>query len=293
MKKTTRLFLDILKVAVGCALFGVGLSVFLIPGGLNAGGISGLAMVLQRLLRNTPISKISVGTITLLVNLPLFIIGGYRVGRRFFIGSLLGMALSSVAIDLCAMIPAPKNLDPLMCAIYGGVICGVGLGMVFTTGSSTGGSDIIVRLLKLRWQHVPIGVINTCFDMCVALLTGIAFKNINLTLYSGITIFLCGKVIDAVVYSFDFTKVALIITKQHEPVVEAISTKLDRGATYLNGQGSYSQKEMKIVLSVVKKQQVAELKRLVMEIDPDAFVVVQEAHQVLGEGFSRYSRDSL
>jgi uncharacterized membrane-anchored protein YitT (DUF2179 family) len=127
----------------------------------------------------------------------------------------------------------------------------------------------------------------------VVVLTGLVFWDISKALYSGVTVFVCGQVIDAVVYRFDYSKVALIITKEHEKIAQQIGLRLDRGATYLNGQGSYSQKEMKIVLSVVKKQQVAELKRLVMEIDPDAFVVVQEAHQVLGEGFSRYSRDSL
>ena len=288
MKRAKQLIWDIIKITLGCGLFGIGFSVFLIPGGLNVGGISGFAMVLQHL-----IGYGSVGTITLLINLPLFLIGGFRIGKKFFFGSLLGMALSSVSIDLCALLPHPNNLDPLMCAIYGGVICGVGLGMVFTTGSSTGGSDIIVRLLKKRWQHVPIGVINTCFDLVVAVLTGVVFRDISRTLYSGITIFLCGKVIDAVVYSFDFTKVALIITPQHEKVVEAISRELDRGATYLHGEGSYSQQQYKVILTAVKRHQIANLKHLVVEIDPNAFIIVQEAHQVLGDGFSRYSKDSL
>ena len=288
MNKTKQLLWDILKITFGCALFGLGFSTFLNPAGLNVGGISGLAMVLLHL---TDFG--TVGTITLLINLPLFIFGGFRIGKKFFVGSLLGMALSSTAIDLCALIPPVSGLDPLMCAIYGGVVCGVGLGMVFTTGSSTGGSDIIVRLLKLKWQHVPIGVINTCFDMGVAILTGVVFGDISRTLYSGITIFLCGKIIDTVVYSFDCTKVALIITKQHEAVVNTISTELDRGATYLHGEGSYSHQDFKVVLTAVKRHQIASLKQLVVEIDPNAFIIVQEAHQVLGDGFSRYTKDSL
>lgn len=287
MKKTKGLLWDIVKITVGCGLFGLGFSVFLSPSGLNAGGISGLAMVLVRFLDFG-----SVGTFTILINLPLFLLGGFKIGKKFVIGSLLGMALSSVAIDLCSLIPS-LQLDPLMGAIYGGAVCGLGLGLVFSTGSSTGGSDIIVRLLKQRWQHVPIGVINTCFDMGVAILTGIVFRDITRTLYSGIAIFLCGKIIDAVVYSFDFTKVALIITKQHEPVVNAISAELDRGATYLHGEGSYSHQDYKVILTAVKRHQIANLKQLVVEIDPNAFIIVQEAHQVLGDGFSRYTKDSL
>lgn len=289
MNKPNRPLLDIAKIIIGCALFGLGFSVFLSPSGLNAGGISGLAMIIVRFAKFG-----SAGTLTILINLPLFIIGGLKIGKKFMIGSLIGMALSSVAIDLFALIPSPANLDPLMGAIYGGAICGVGLGMVFTTGSSTGGSDIIVRLLKKRWQHVPIGVINICFDLTVAVLTGIVpVLDISRTLYSGIAIFLCGKIIDAVVYSFDYSKVALIISKHHEEVVTAISEKLDRGATYLHGEGSYSHQDFKVILTAVKRHQIADLKRMVVEIDPNAFIIVQEAHQVLGDGFSRYSKDSL
>ena len=124
-------------------------------------------------------------------------------------------------------------------------------------------------------------------------MTGLVFWDVSKALYSGVTIFVSGQVIDAVVYRFDYSKVALIISSEHERIAREIGLKLDRGATYLNGEGSYSGTEMKVILTVVKKQQVAELKRLIMEIDANAFVVVQEAHQVLGEGFSHYSKDSL
>ena len=279
--------LDILKTAVGCALFALGFDLFLLPGGMNAGGLSGLAMVFVHLTEFA-----SVGTITALLNIPLFILAGMKIGKKFFVGSLLGMVFSSAFIDLFALLPVPV-VEPLIGAVYGGVICGAGLGFVFAAGVSTGGSDIIVRLLKLKYRHVPIGVISMSFDACVAILTGIVFKDVNSALYTGIAIFISGKIIDMVVYSFDYSKVALIITKDYEQVAQAISDKLERGATYLHGEGTYSRKETKVVLTAVKKQQVAELKELVVDIDPDAFIIVQEAHQVLGDGFIRYSKDSL
>ena len=279
--------LDILKTAVGCALFALGFDLFLLPGGMNAGGLSGLAMVFVHL---TNLG--TVGMITALMNIPLFILAGMKIGKKFFVGSLLGMVFSSGFIDLFALLPVPV-VDPLIGAVYGGVICGAGLGFVFAAGVSTGGSDIIVRLLKLKYRHVPIGVISMSFDACVAILTGIVFKDVNSALYTGIAIFISGKIIDMVVYSFDYSKVALIITKDYELGAQAISDKLERGATYLHGEGTYSRKETKVVLTAVKKQQVAELKELVVDIDPDAFIIVQEAHQVLGDGFIRYSKDSL
>lgn len=275
------------KLIFGGALFALGFDLFLLPNGLNAGGLSGLAMVLVHLLGFG-----TVGAVTTLVNLPLFIFGGRRIGKRFFIGSLIGMICLSAAIDLMVALPVPKT-EPLIAALYGGVLCGVGLGTVFVTGASTGGSDIVVRLLKMRFQHVPIGIINMCFDLTVAVLTGLVFWDISRTLYSGVAIFVTGKVIDAVVYRFDYSKVAIIISRQYEQIAHAVGERLDRGATFLHGQGVYSGNETKVVLTAVKRQQIAELKALVVEIDPNAFIIVQEAHQVLGDGFARYSKDSL
>ena len=287
MKKSMKTLVWFAKIIAGCALFGAGFAMFLEPNELNAGGISGLAMMLVHLLDFG-----SVGLLTMLMNLPLFIIGGIKVGRKFFIGSLVGMAASSVLLDVFSLLPYPHT-EPLLAALYGGLFCGIGLGMVFSSGASTGGSDIIVRLLKLKYENVPIGTISIVFDAVVAILTGLVFWDVSKALYSGVTIFVCGQVIDAVVYRFDYSKVALIISSEHERIAHEIGVKLDRGATYLHGEGSYSGNDVKVILTVVKKQQVAELKRLVMEIDAKAFVVVQEAHQVLGEGFSHYSQNSL
>ena len=235
----------------------------------------------------------SVGFYSAAINLPLFIIAGVKIGKKFFWGSLLGMLASSAFIDLFAAVMPVMEMEPLLATIYGGLLCGAGLGLVFMLGASTGGSDIVVRLLKQRMQHLPIGTISMAFDSLVVVLTGLAFRDISRALYSGVVIFITGRVIDAMVYRFDYSKVVLIISPQFDAIAKAIGLKLDRGATFLDGQGSYSGKNTKIVLTVVKRQQIAELKSLVVSIDPDAFIVVQEAHQVLGEGFARYSKNSL
>lgn len=276
-----------IRMVIGCVLFGLGFNLFLRPNGLNAGGITGLSMALEHLLGFG-----SVGTITAVINLPLFAFAGLKIGKRFFWGSLVGMILAAVFIDSFSVISAPAT-EPLIGALYGGVLCGFGLGIVFSTGASTGGSDIIVRLLKRKWRNVPIGTINIIFDMCVAVFTGIVFRDISRTLYSGVAIFVVGQVIDIVVYRFDYSRVALIITQHCDAVANAIAAKLDRGATFLHGEGSFSHRQTKVVLTAVKRSQVAELKQLVVETDPDAFIILQEAHQVLGDGFSRYSKDSL
>lgn len=271
----------------GSALFAAGFSLFLQPNDLNSGGISGLAMVLVELLGFG-----SVGSLSIVVNLPLFVLGGLKIGKKFFAGSLIGMLFSSVLIDVFALVPMPPT-EPLIGALYGGVICGFGLGVVFVCGSSTGGSDILARLLKLKYRNVPIGQITMAFDAFVVILTGLVFQDVSKALYTGVTVFITGKMIDAVVYRFDYSKVALIISKEHTAISQAIGDQLDRGATLLHAEGSYTHNQTMVVLTAVKKQQITELKELVMAIDPEAFVIVQEAHQVLGDGFSRYSQNSL
>ena len=287
MKKKSDQYGWILKTLVGSALFALGFDLFLEPHEMSAGGISGLAMIVVHVLKIG-----SVGTLSILINLPLFLIGGMKIGKRFFWGSLLGMLSSSIMLDLFTLIPIPET-EPFLAVIYGSALSGLGLGMVFTAGTSTGGSDIVVRLLKLKYRNVPIGQISMMFDLSVVVLTGIVFRNVVKALYTGVAVFLMSQVVDAVVYRFDYSKVALIITQYHEEVAKAVDEKLQRGSTFLYGQGSYSHKDTMVVLTAVKKQQLAELKELVADIDPNAFIIVQEAHQVLGDGFSKYSKTDL
>lgn len=281
----------VLMTIVGSFIFGAGYAMFLGPNGLNAGGISGLAAVVVQLLN--PMGKIpflKVGILTILINLPLFAFGGIKIGKKFFFGSLLGMALSSLVMD---NLHIAIQVDPLLAAIYGGVMAGVGVGIVFLAGASTGGADIVVRLVKLKAKNMNIGHIAICFDIVVVMLTGLVFGDITNALYTGVSVFLVGKLMDAVVYGFDFSKTAMIITKEYEKMPAAIDAKLGRGSTFLYSQGTYSKQDSKVVLVAIYPRQIADLKDLVMEIDPDAFVILQDAHQVLGDGFSKHSKDAL
>lgn len=280
-------FKSILKIGIGCIFFSLGFNLFLRPNGLNAGGISGLSMVIVSAAKFG-----TVGILTGVINIPLFAVAGIRIGRRFFALSVVGMLISSMLIDLTATLPM-VNTEPLVGALYGGVLCGIGTGIIYTSGGSTGGSDIIVRLVKMHWHDIPIGLIVTGFDLLVASLTGLVFRDINRMLYSTVAIVISGQIIDAVVYRFDYSRVALIISRKHEQIANAVGQRLSRGATFLRGEGSYTHNEIRVILTAVKRQQLTELKRLVAETDPDAFVIVQEAHQVLGDGFSRFSRDNL
>ena len=277
----------IARIIFGCFLFAVSFNMFLLPRALTIGGLSGLSMMIVCLLDTG-----SVGFFTALMNLPLFAIGGLKIGKRFFWLSLTGALASSVLIDWMSFLPVP-NVEPVIAALYGGTLCGLGLGIVFSTGGSTGGSDIIIRLLKRRWKSVPIGVLTITFDILLALLVGVMLDDISRTLYSIIAIFLSGQVVDAVIYRFDYSKVAWIICKDHEAMAALVARELGRGATFFDGEGSYRHQPLKIVMTAVKRQQLPKLKEIVSRQEPDAFIVVQEAHQVLGDGFLRYSGELL
>ncbi len=290
-RNNVRLLLrNLLMIAVGSAIFSLGFDLFLEPAGISCGGVSGIAMLI---VYATKSKFLTVGILSALINLPLFFFGYHKIGKLFFFGSLLGMVVTSVGFDLFARIlPIPKT-EPLVAAIFGGVIIGAGLGIVFIAGASTGGVDIVARLLKLKFRNFPIGKILLCMDLCTAVATGIVYGEFNNTFYSVITLVLSSFVLDKVVYGMDYAKVALIISDRYEEIAQAIDTQLDRGVTLLHGQGFYLRSDKFVLLSAVKRKQLAQLKDLVMSIDPSAFIILQDAHQVLGDGFKRYDRNEL
>lgn len=284
------LFRNIFLILFGSAVFALGFDLFLDPNGINCGGISGIAMLI---VYGTQIPWLSVGLLTAILNLPLFLLGLRHVGKQFFFGSLFGMIVSSFLIDVFAIIlPAPQ-MDPLVASIFGGLMIGGGLGVVFIARASTGGIDIVARLLKMKLRNLPIGKIILCMDLCSAVVTGLVYKELNNTLYSAITLFLSSVALDKVVYGLDYSKVALIISDRHEEISEQICRQLDRGVTLLSGEGYYSRSEKTVLLCAVKRRQLAQLKELVMTVDANAFLILQDAHQVLGDGFQRYDRNEL
>ena len=287
-KRAWNLFLDVLIIALGSAIYALGFDLFFSPNGLNAGGVTGLAMVFKKL---TGLG--SIGVLAIIMNVPLFLLGLKRLGGKFFFGSLLGMMVSNLAIDALPMVLPPAQVEPLLAALYGGVLSGLGLGLVFIRGASTGGSDIAVRLVQLRHRSFSMGKVMLMFDLVTVILTGLAYRDLNNALYSAVALYVNSIVLDAVIYGLDYSKVALIISDKYAEIVQAIDEKLDRGATLLHGQGTYTGQEKQVILVAIKQKQLAELKEAVSEIDRDAFVIVQNAHQVQGEGFGRYSKEEM
>ncbi len=291
MKKSKRIGLirNLLLVTIGGVIFALGFDLFLEPAGFTCGGVSGIAMLI---VYAVDCKWLTVGILSALINIPLFFFGYRQIGKYFFFGSMVGMAVTSVCFDLFALLPIPQ-VEPLVACIFGGVMIGTGLGIVFIGGASTGGVDIVARLLKLKFRNFPIGKLLLAMDLCTAVATGIVYGEFNNTLYSAVTLFLSSIVLDKVVYGLDYAKVALIVSDRYEEIAKAIDEQLDRGVTLLRGQGYYMRSDKYVLLSAVKRKQLAQLKELVMTIDPCAFVILQDAHQVLGDGFKRYDRNEL
>lgn len=270
-------------ILLGCTVFSLGFDLFLDPNNINVGGITGIAMILRELLGFG-----SIGAYFAAINIPLFLLGYKELGRRFFIGSMLGMLFSTVLLDLLTIIPVPK-IDLMLAALYGGGLTGLGLGLVFMAGASTGGSDIMAKLLRKRFRRLKLSRLMLILDIITVTLTGVVFHDITRTLYSALPLYVSALVMDSVIYGLDYSSMALIISDKYSEIVTEIARKLERGTTLLDAHGGYHGDSRQVVMCAIRRRQITELKDLVSRIDPNAFMILQDAHQVLGEGFMLYS----
>ncbi len=270
-------------ILLGCTVFSLGFDLFLDPNNINVGGITGIAMILRELLGFG-----SIGAYFAAINIPLFLLGYKELGQRFFIGSMLGMLFSTVLLDLLTIIPVPK-IDLMLAALYGGGLTGLGLGLVFMAGASTGGSDIMAKLLRKRFRRLKLSRLMLILDIITVTLTGVVFHDITRTLYSALPLYVSALVMDSVIYGLDYSSMALIISDKYSEIVAEIARKLERGTTLLDAHGGYHGDSRQVVMCAIRRRQITELKDLVSRIDPNAFMILQDAHQVLGEGFMRYS----
>ena len=271
-------------ILFGSVCYAIGFDLFLMLHQVNAGGVSGASMLICAALGWDG----GVGILTLGINVPLFLLGYRYLGKRFFAGSIVGTIATSAFIELFARIPAPQT-DIMLGVLYGGVLVGLGLGVVFYAGASTGGVDIIASLLRKKFRSISVGNLMLAVDSAVIILTGVVYRDINKTLYSALTLFLCTTVLDAVIFGLNDSTVALIISDSYAAIAREIEDKLARGVTMLSGYGGYTGAEKLVLLVAVRKQQTTQLKMLVERIDPEAFLILQRSHQVLGNGFGRYS----
>lgn len=280
--------LPYLWIVLGSAVYALGFVWFYMPNQIAYGGVTGVAQMI-----NAAFGWPSIGVLILLMNIPLFLAGWRFLGGKLLINSLLATALSSVFIDLISGLYTFPAMEPLLACIYGGVTVGFSLGVIFLQGATTGGSDIAARLLKLRVGWLPMGRIVLILDLAVIVGAAVVFRRLNSALYGVVSLYISTLVMDGVLYGTDTAKVAYIISDHPRQITDAITKNLQRGVTILHGEGSWSGTKKQVLLCAFKKRQIVELRRTVKELDPDAFLIVCEAHEVLGDGFGKYDKNSF
>lgn len=269
-----------IQIVVGCVIGAMSYPMFLVPNDVAPGGLTGIATILHSLFR-TP-----VGITSLLMNIPLFIIGYRAMGRVFAFRSLISTILFSLLIDWMP-IPAITN-NTLLGSLFGGVMLGIGLGLILRGGATTGGSDMVARMVHVRFQHISVGAFLLFIDFCVVLAAGF-FIRVESALYAFISIYVASRVIDLVVQGFDRQKACYMITANTETVKEKLMCELGRGLTVIDAHGGFRGEERPILLCIVSAQEVSRLKTIVQSEDERAFVFITDAYEVLGEGFKDWT----
>ena len=277
-EKIKNIIVEILGTIFGAAIMAFGVASFLLPNQLSSGGFSGFATIIYYLL------NIPMGTTIIAMNIPFFLFAGYKIGKRFFIKSLIGTVSLSVFIDLIDKYPSITT-DRFLASIYGGVIIGIGTAIILKVGSSTGGTELVANLIKNYNPYISISKYLTIIDIVIVTLNVIFLGHIEIGLYSAITIYLYGKMVDIIFEGIYFTKLLFIISDKNQEISDAIVSEVGRGVTGLYGKGMYKNNDKLILICAASRRDVYKIKDLARRIDRKSFIVVANAREVVGKGF--------
>ncbi len=285
--KTRQICYDILCFTAGSILYGISVSLFSEPNQIAPGGVTGLSIILNALL-HTP-----VGVTALILNAPLIIWAMMELGYKLVLKTVFAILLTSVSIDLIAILIPPYQGDKMLVAIFAGVTEGAGLALIFIRGGTTGGTDTAARLLSRRFPHLSMGRLMMTIDLCVVLLSVLVFQSLESALYAVIVIFVATRLIDAVLYGTDIGtgKILFIMSQKSTEIAQAIISQMARGVTVLRSQGAYTGREGNVLLCAVRRYEVYRLTQLIKGLDSNAFIIVGDAGQISGEGFKMHTQE--
>ncbi len=276
--KTKELLIETIGTIIGAFIMAFAVSFFLLPNELSSGGFSGIATILYYKL------KVPMGITIAVLNIPLFLTAGYKIGKKFFAKSIIGTISLSVFIDILDKFETLTN-DKMLAAIYGGILTGIGTAIILKSHSSTGGSDLLTNIIKRFNSKIEMGRVITIIDAAIVFANVLFLKKIEIGLYSAIAIYLMGLMIDIVFEGIFFSKLIFIISDKNEQISKEIQIKINRGITGLYGKGMYKDKEKLVLMCAVGRRDIGNIKNLIKSIDKDAFVVVTNSREVLGIGF--------
>ena len=280
-KKSVRnAIIDLFIIFIGSIIYSVAINAFTVPNKIAPGGATGLGTIINYLIPGLPI-----GIAILIINIPLFVYGIWVLGFFNLAKTLIATICISLTIDITQPFIPPYRGDKLLAAIYGGVIAGVGLALIFTRGTTTGGSDMTASFIARKFPHISMGRIILFIDFIVIILAAVVFKEIETALYAVILIFASSRVIDGLLYGSNTGKLMHIISDHSNEIADAIMLTLKRGITSLDAKGEYTKNNKQVLMCAVRNQEVYKIRDIVKEIDPDAFIIISEAGEILGEGF--------
>ncbi len=273
---------EIIGTIIGTIVLAASISFFLLPNELSSGGFSGIATIFYYIL------KFPIGLTIIGLNAPLFLFSRFKIGKEFFIKSLVGTLGLSLFTEIFEKYGALTN-DKILACVYGGLLTGLGTAIILKSNSSTGGSDLLSMIIKQYRPHLQVGKMIVLIDIIIVVLNVIFLKNIEIGLYSAITIYIMGVMVDVVFEGILFTKMVVIISDKSSEISKAISQKVNRGVTGLYGRGMYSGKDKLVMICAVDRREIATVKSLIMNIDKDAFIIITNAREVFGYGFKESS----
>lgn len=282
LKRELKDWKSYLIVLAGSVMASLGINLFLVPNRIAAGGVTGLSTVIFYL------TGLPVGTVMLLLNIPLFLLGVKVLGRSFGIKTLFATFALSIAIDALAPFLEALTRDLLLASLFGGLFVGGGLGLVLKQDASTGGTDLGAKILHKLVPHVSVGQLLLVIDACIVLGAALVFRNYELGLYAAVSLFVLSRMIDTVIVGVNYTKAVHIISDKSDEIAPVLVHEMNHGMTGLKGTGMYSGKEKNVLLCIVRRRDLPHMKSTVAKIDPDAFIFVTDVREVLGEGFSRH-----
>lgn len=277
--------LDILKMILGSAMAAAAFQFFTFPNSIVSGGVTGIAQIVHLL------SSLPTGVLNIVLNIPLFIICWRHLGLRVLIGALAVMVMVSVFIDLFALTKVAATDDPLLASVYGGVLNGAGYGLVYTTGVTGGGIDILAKLLRRKYPHINFGNFILGMNVMVVLTFAFLFQKYESCMYTMIEMFISSKVINLLLYGSNVSTVCYIISSVPAEISDAINRQMHRGVTFLRGQGGWSGHDQPVILCVIKRPEIAQMRALVRNVDANAFFIVTEAKDVFGKNFENIRQE--
>ena len=280
------MLINLIGIALGSFIYACGISLFLDPNNLAPGGASGLAIIFNR------ITGLETGTLYFIINVPIMLLGLWKYGVRFIATTFFSILINSYFTNMLAGAGALTS-DPLIATMAGSVLVGVGVAIVFKSRATTGGTDIIVKVLHDKYKHIKTGVIFLLTDIVIVAFSGFVFKDINIIMYALISVFVQGKVLDMVLYGGDEAKLFYIISDKPQAISERILKEIDMTATFLQGKGAYTGKEKQVILCVARKQQGPAIEEIVKSEDKDAFMIISSANEIYGEGYKNIMSDKL